>query len=32
MGHPPLIRIDAPLDNGRAAYASCRERMLTLLG
>jgi hypothetical protein len=32
MGQPPLIRIDAALDNGRAAYASHRERLVALLG
>lgn len=31
MGHPPLIRIAAPLRNGRAAYASHRERLLAAL-
>jgi hypothetical protein len=31
MGHPPLIRIDAPLRNGRAAYAEHRDRLLATL-
>jgi hypothetical protein len=31
MGHPPLIRIDAPLNNGRAAYQAHRGRLLELL-
>lgn len=31
MGHPPLIRIDAPLRNGRTAYAAHRTRLLTAL-
>jgi hypothetical protein len=31
MGHPPLIRIDAPLNNGRAAYEKHRERLLALV-
>jgi hypothetical protein len=30
MGHPPLIRIEAPLNNGRAAYEKHRERLLAL--
>jgi hypothetical protein len=32
MGYPPLIRIDAPLRNGRAAYTEHRERLLGALG
>jgi len=31
MGHPPLIRIDAPMDNGRAAYERQRARLVELL-
>jgi hypothetical protein len=31
MGHPPLVRIDAPLRDGRAAYLAHRERLLGLL-
>jgi hypothetical protein len=31
MGHPPLIRIEAPHDNGRAAYQNHRERLLRAL-
>lgn len=31
MGHPPVIRVDAPLRNGRAAYHAHRERLLGLL-
>ena len=31
MGHPPLIRIDAPMNNGRAAYLAQRHRMLAML-
>jgi hypothetical protein len=31
MGHPPVIRIDAPLREGRAAYVANRERILALL-
>lgn len=31
MGHPPVIRIDAPLRNGRAAYAEHRDRLLATL-
>jgi hypothetical protein len=31
MGHPPLVRIDAPARDGRAAYALHRERLVTLL-
>lgn len=30
-GHPPLVRIDAPHGNGRAAYRAHRERLLSLL-
>jgi hypothetical protein len=30
-GTTPLIRIDAALDNGRAAYAKHRERLMALL-
>jgi hypothetical protein len=30
MGHPPLIRIDAPLRDGRAAYRTHRERLCQL--
>lgn len=32
MGHPPLIRIEAPHDNGRAAYQKHRERLILVLG
>ncbi len=32
MGHPPVIRIDAPLREGRAAYLAHRERLLRLVG
>jgi hypothetical protein len=31
MGRPPLIRIEAPHDNGRAAYKQHRERLLAAL-
>jgi hypothetical protein len=31
MGHPPLIRIDAPNRNGRAAYIEHRDRLLAAL-
>jgi hypothetical protein len=31
MGHPPMIRIDAPLGNGRAAYFAHRDRLMRLL-
>jgi hypothetical protein len=31
MGHPPLLRIDAPLRDGRAAYARHRNRILAAL-
>src|SRR5262249_25096263 len=31
MGHPPVIRVDAPLRDGRAAYYACRERLLASL-
>jgi hypothetical protein len=31
LGHPPLVRIDAPHGNGRAAYRAHRERLATLL-
>ena len=31
MGHPPLLRIDAPLRDGRAAYGAHRERLLSAL-
>jgi len=31
MGQPPLVRIDAPLRDGRAAYFAHRERLLNLL-
>jgi hypothetical protein len=31
MEHPALIRIDAPVDNGRAAYKAHRDRLLELL-
>jgi hypothetical protein len=31
MGHPPVIRIDAPLRNGQAAYRAHRDRLLELL-
>jgi hypothetical protein len=31
MGHPPLLRIDAPMRDGRAAYLAHRERLLGLL-
>ncbi len=30
MGHPPLIRIEAPTDNGRGAYKLHRDRLLAL--
>ena len=32
MGHPPLIRIEAPHDNGRAAYQKHRERLILAMG
>jgi hypothetical protein len=32
MRHPPLIRIAAPLRDGRAAYAAHRDRLLSALG
>jgi hypothetical protein len=28
MGHGPLVRIEAPHDNGRAAYKKHRDRLL----
>lgn len=31
MGHPPLIRIAAPHDNGRAAFKQHRDRLLAAL-
>jgi hypothetical protein len=31
MGHPPIIRIDAALNNGRAAYQAHQERLARLL-
>jgi hypothetical protein len=31
MGHPPLVRIDAPFRDGRAAYLAHRERLRSLL-
>jgi len=31
MGHPPVIRIDAALNNGRAAYRAHQERLAELL-
>jgi hypothetical protein len=31
MGHPPLIRVDAPLRDGRAAYRTHREHLLLRL-
>src|SRR5947209_3469540 len=31
MGHPPMIRIDAPVRDGAAAYYAHRERVLSLL-
>lgn len=31
MGHPPVIRIDAPVRDGRAAYCAHRERLARLL-
>jgi hypothetical protein len=31
MGHPPLIRIDAPDDDGAGAYRRHRQRLLELL-
>jgi hypothetical protein len=32
MGHPPLVRVAAVDGDGAAAYRSCREPLLTLLG
>ncbi len=31
MGYPPLVRIEAPLGNGRAAYQKHRDRLLPLV-
>jgi hypothetical protein len=31
MGHPPTIRVDAPLREGRAAYVAHRERLQKLI-
>lgn len=31
MGHPPVVRIDAPMNNGRAAYQAHRDRLLGML-
>jgi hypothetical protein len=31
MGHPPVIRIDAAMDNGRAAYQAHQDRLVRLL-
>lgn len=31
-GYPPVIRVDAPLRDGRAAHVAHRERLLKLLG
>jgi hypothetical protein len=32
MGHPPLVRVTAVDGDGAAAYRSCRESLLALLG
>lgn len=31
MGHPPLVRIAAPTNDGRAAYRAHRDRLLRML-